>query len=470
MELQNNLSERKKFIGRENYIDEMNNRLKSEKCQIIVLCAFGGTGKTTLANEYGHRMLTNMKDMNYCVRWFRAENLNKLEDDWRQLATLLNIDTANMKRINLIDRVNNELNKLENNFLFILDNVETYEEIVDFIKCLPKKNTKILITTRNTQLMDNDRDDVSIINIDSFSLDEANVYLSENMKNVDTLLKSRLIDLIRFEDKILPLKLNLMVKYLEQRLVHSPNTPLEQILAELDEKHDESPSKQLTQHLFKSLTVKAKRVLAYLSIFDPELIDLRYVGELDENVEESMLYLLASGLVELNLENGFVRLHRLVRFEMDNFRENNKNEFDAEKEMINKILDVLISVAIDIDRNVISSKNNSESYTIEKHYIQIKSFCSREIDDMKDCDRKKLAKLRNKLGLFYLFYEINYERANVCLEQEANILCELYENDDEDKARCFLFLGISYSYLGDEAKAIEYKEKSLQMHERIFNG
>ena len=204
-------------------------------------------------------MLEERQEKDYCIRWFRAETPDKLEDDWRQFASLLNIDTTNIKRINLIDTVNNELKKLANQFFLILDNVEKYEDIIEFVKRLPN-NVKVLITTRNSQLFD----DIDSIKLELFDLDEAKLYLSENLKrfkNLSDSQKSSIIELIQIDGQILPLKLSSTVKYIESKFTSN----LEKILEEMRKNSD--PTKEVNSYLFKDLTSKILRILVNCSFF-----------------------------------------------------------------------------------------------------------------------------------------------------------------------------------------------------------
>ena len=44
-----------RFVGREQYLKDIELAFASENKKIIVLSSFPGTGKTTLANEFGYR-------------------------------------------------------------------------------------------------------------------------------------------------------------------------------------------------------------------------------------------------------------------------------------------------------------------------------------------------------------------------------------------------------------------------------
>ena len=71
------------FIGRQKYLDQINSAFTIESKQVIILSSFAGTGKSSIANEIGHRL--NEKYLNQFVYWIRSDEHN-LEEEFRKLA------------------------------------------------------------------------------------------------------------------------------------------------------------------------------------------------------------------------------------------------------------------------------------------------------------------------------------------------------------------------------------------------
>ena len=135
----------KAFVGREEFLNKINHLFSSK--QLIAIIAFGGTGKSTLALEFCHR-LNESKHNTAVIRWLNAASSDQFEEDFKKLAELLNIDIENAKLDFIIRKVYSKLEELNKNFLFVFDNVEGYDDIKEFIRVLPS-NLKILMTTRD---------------------------------------------------------------------------------------------------------------------------------------------------------------------------------------------------------------------------------------------------------------------------------------------------------------------------------
>ena len=149
------LEKRIEFIGRENFIEKIKKKISEKSTRTVVLHSFGGMGKSSLANEYGHRIKD--KDNGYIVRWILADKIDNFEIAIRQLARLFNvekIEAIESLKI-LIDCLNAKIVDFNGNFIFILDNVDNYESIrsfMDGINNLPINKVKLL-TLRKTQII-----------------------------------------------------------------------------------------------------------------------------------------------------------------------------------------------------------------------------------------------------------------------------------------------------------------------------
>jgi hypothetical protein len=121
------------FIGRTQILEKI--RVEMESKQIVVLAAYGGTGKSTLANEYGYRNSMNTGNNDRVSILVHCETRDNVYDGLKTIATLLKIDISNKEIAEkLAFYVRSELNRLDQSFWFILDNVEKYEDIDAFLK------------------------------------------------------------------------------------------------------------------------------------------------------------------------------------------------------------------------------------------------------------------------------------------------------------------------------------------------
>jgi hypothetical protein len=189
----NNLAKRNaRFIERDdNVIYKMGQLLESHKC----LCVYGemGIGKQELAIEFGWRVHAD-----YCVRVFHFDTI---ESDFRQFAQILGAQVNANSTTDLDENVAFRLRKLNNRkFLFIILNVLDFKDIEVYVnRFISLTNVKLLLTTPhekkllNTHYIDNDQ-----IELNWFSLNEANEYLRrfyERSPQLDKSQKRKLFEL-----------------------------------------------------------------------------------------------------------------------------------------------------------------------------------------------------------------------------------------------------------------------------------
>ena len=221
IQIPNELFERIDFIGREKELENLRSKMDKSSTHIIVLSGFAGTGKSCLVNEYGHQIKGN----EYIVRWINADTYDNYELSFRQLARLFLIPNVEELQLNeLIDHIISRIQSIEKKFLFILDNVEEYE-LIKYLRVkssdLSKSLVKLMITTRYKNIIKNINQEF-ILELDAFNLDEANIYLKKHLTIAEQLSetqKNKLIELVQFEQKILPKKLELTVLYINENLI-----------------------------------------------------------------------------------------------------------------------------------------------------------------------------------------------------------------------------------------------------------
>ena len=130
------LNRKQNFIGREEYLEQIETSFNKENKQIVILSSFPGAGKSSIANEMGHRL--NDNSLNQLVYWMRSDD-NNLEYEFRQFAFNLKAITEDDKVKMTIEDVINQigfrlrLNHMSENFLFILDNCDSIVNTKKFL-------------------------------------------------------------------------------------------------------------------------------------------------------------------------------------------------------------------------------------------------------------------------------------------------------------------------------------------------
>ena len=96
---------------------------------------------------YCHRLVSN--DADYNIRWFKSNSGEVLEIEYKKLSKLLDINVIGEDLDFVIERTTMKLKQFNKDILFVLDNVESYDDIGKYINIKLPKNVIILITTRD---------------------------------------------------------------------------------------------------------------------------------------------------------------------------------------------------------------------------------------------------------------------------------------------------------------------------------
>jgi DNA-binding CsgD family transcriptional regulator/tetratricopeptide (TPR) repeat protein len=120
---------------------------------LIAITGFPGTGKTILAEDYSDLYINNINHSNK-IRWFiRAENENIINEDYKKLATQLEIKfNSETPIIEVIKRVNTKLQEFAN-FIIIFDDVKSYDNIVKFIPTNKEIKGNIVVTSKYSNII-----------------------------------------------------------------------------------------------------------------------------------------------------------------------------------------------------------------------------------------------------------------------------------------------------------------------------
>ena len=219
-------------------------------------------------------------------------------------------------KVDIANRVQAKLHNYPNQFILILDNIDTYSQMVqDVIESLILAgNIRFLITTRDPALIPG----IESIKINSFTLDESREYINNfvkinNFKKFTEIQMKKFIGCIMFENQVLPLKLRLTTSFLNENI--KKNKGLDELLEVIN---NESNQNDIGEYLFKDLETNSMIYLIYCSYLNPDSIDLGLLNKLFD-IENpgnfsSQENLKNRSLIEVDYkETNSVRIHRLVQ-------------------------------------------------------------------------------------------------------------------------------------------------------------
>jgi tetratricopeptide (TPR) repeat protein len=478
------------FIGRIRILEQIREEMKTK--QIVVLAAFGGTGKSTLANEFGYRYAENTDSHDDRVPiLLHCETRDKVYDDLKKIATLLDIDISNKEIAEkLVFHVRAKLTKLDQSFLFILDNVEKYEDIEAFLKefgQFKSDKCKFLMTTRDKNILENKSfkdDQKSTLTIDSFNLDEAREYVHKylgKIKHLSDEEREKVISVAKYEHKILPLKLKLTVNYINDNLVDYEC--LNDCVKFIRTQSSARKEVEVESYLFKALSkTKSLSILAYCAYLDADTISLSLIRDLFKPLKEALNKLSSLGMLDKDNDKSKMTMHRIVQVEMRSFIRN--NPFDLlehskdEWTILNNLIKHLNSNLTIIDCSV-TNDGSELSEKINLEYAQVKAIVdfidlkSKE-ENLKEKFRLNVdyLRLKDKLGNYYVYFDVsNASKALDLFMFVKNSFEEIFnKNDNEDLARSFSNLGRIYNYLSKYEESLKWYNKCFEMSKRLYNN
>jgi hypothetical protein len=461
------LPERKnKFVCREHLLEIIDDLFKEN--QLISICGFAGIGKSTLALEYGHRSTHKLN-----VRWMNADLAQKFELDFRDLASSLQIQTSNINIKEIKTQVYTKLKNLDSGLLFILDNLQNYDDISkNYLSDLPQ-NSKCLLTTRD-QLRNHK---LAKIELEPFSLVEAKDYVSKNLETKPT--DDEINKIISFSStqnqnggEILPIKIEIIAAYINS--YKNQDNTIDELLNKIA--INEYHHNKVEYSLFLQIQIDfpiAYLILQYCSYLDPSFVSKSLIdhllrcrkGRLIINNELNLDKLLKLSLLAKTSKDkkiGF-RIHRLVQEEIRVCTQRNENDdaFYKNESLLCDIIECLNKLFDNVDENPTSWKAN------EEYYLQSLTIFKRE-SDLPRQNRdvfEKFIHITNKLAS----YEEN-AIFNLWKSMEFNLkvseMCQSLYNPAIKHplmAASLNLIGVKHLKLDNYTLALEYIQKAHEI-------
>lgn len=324
------------FIGRKHVLEEIENIFLNETKQIIVLYSFAGTGKSTVASEFGYRFKAINK--NYYSYWMKSDE-NNLYTEYAKLAEQMKIEKdASQNSESLIRKLNTKLHHLDEEIkiLFILDNCDKYEDIGSYIKNL-QRNTLVLITTRDSSFREHLREENShIIYLQPFSQEECIEFMKKNLDNKENEMQDKQVSKFNEEDliELLPLigfsnRPYVLNKFAALIKLKTESKSLKTLINEYkDEKVNDFRKIIQEDELFDLLVTKEPsswKILKYSSFLDPDFIPIEIFTEMlnvnEEELADSIDLLKRISIVNKEEAEHFVglKLHRALQDEIQQY-------------------------------------------------------------------------------------------------------------------------------------------------------
>jgi tetratricopeptide (TPR) repeat protein len=457
-----------------------NNENKETK-KLVILYGTPGIGKTSNAIECAYKLIN---DEQWVVHWFDTDSKEKLSNGLRKLYESYNnsqkscsVDdnSSNITFDFLIAYFKTKFNslKLKKKFLLIFDNlieiVDEEEEWLNYAiaELLMPENVHILITCRNSHVLDAFNLDLLKFEVNYLSQHQAREYFYKNLKRKATSYSEQeteaLLEKYFFKHtQILPYDLNLLVSVLNENDMWE--------VSDLDEL---SEDEQLAERIFKRLyeqSISKKSPIAWLALEYMCLLDL-------DQIPVSLL---------MKLLDSFDR--RLFQLEVLNVLKRNSLILDISKIDGKQICLRIHRRTQDLIKKCLGVSSQKEN--IEKRLIKILSdefprvsmkpseewkrakllinhvLCMSESEFLRN-DKECFLRLNEKIAYFYFYCLGDYGKSLAHFTKDKEIR-ENSMHSNEDLAKSYSNLGSMYSYFGSYEQAKEYHMRALDIYEKIY--
>ena len=473
------LNRNKEFIGRKEYLDQIEEAFTKENKQIIILSSFQGTGKSSIANEIAHRF--NKRSFNQFVYWMRSDEDN-LDEEFRQFALDLEVITEDeklkMSTEKIVDKIARKIKPridLREEFLFIFDNCSSIEKTKEYFNLIIQDssltNVKFLITTTVGSPFED--------------LQSIMGYIEKRSKNIEVkpLNKEESIDFIKFnlkdamkEDNKLnelinsldiqderPVTLIKLIALIKLKLKSTDD--LSNLIEEL--KLNKRPLYAFDTELFENLIAKeekAWKILKQSSFLDPELSPSNIYIELFE-IDVDEFYDAVDVLIKLSLitkeddemEYG-IRIHRTLQNEAKKFLElKYENEYEE-----------ILEKQIERIKIILENKIETNQWNKLKYYNNFKQIVDNNLNKKKLDDNNK-PEICKKFAQYSIDTNLRIENSLVYFSKSIEIERNIFGTD---KHPLIVFtlnnIGLVYDKLGRYEEALKNYSKSLELNRKLF--
>jgi len=473
-------SRNRNFIGREKELYEMKEKLKGnprERFSQLVLVGGGGMGKSSLALEYLHLHHPN----HTFARWIPSDK--KVAEELKEVGMSLGMVEQNTSPEEAAKMVLKHLNTKLSGWLLVYDNVESAEQIKDYLPD-PRNSARghLIITTRDQSLPKDPFFDPSFSSSSSSSV----IHLAPltSSEGVEVLLhywqaddsnkkpkleESEIAVARKISEELgdLPLALTQAGSFMKQKDL-KPSTYLDMLRKERKElmktqnrprdypfsvvttwkmsveKIKESSPESL-RILFRSLFLHPDDIPQIVLSWEKEgsMGRLQWIKRIDPLLRYSLLS---------ETKPGYFSIHRLTQYTLRD--ELSEEEREAAMDQVGLTLE----------------SEWKYDHTLPSSWPSSKELIS-HLEEYFSHERKNVRKARLLYGAAYYhsFLDVNLSKAERFLILSLELNQELNgQSDHADTAMCLFGLGRVYYLQQSLSRALDYHTRSLEMRKNIF--
>lgn len=455
--------------GRVNYFIE---RVESSQIEeylkeknIAFVSGLGGVGKSGLVTEYCYHQLNQGKS----IRWFEADSVEKLEQQFRKFAEVLEISTDSRTPQDIKEDLVKRLIKVKDKeFIFIFNDIDdkgVWLIVKDYIAGLPN-NFKFILTTRDSNLAQ----EHNHINLNEFTKEQARSYLGEALKR-RKITEEEVENIIKVVS-LLPYRLNKVVGYLQEEKLVSVTQYLEKyrgVRATNKANYGIEPESEL---LFRNLNEKCKggvEILKYVMYLEPSSIPVELLKRLysrnEENFSKDLSTLGALSLIEVMPRGDDIKIHKISQNESSMYLQGIYSDNDTWKE------EVFLKVVLGIITNFpIVSNVPDNTWDQARYYISHIKELLKHVEQF-NTPLDVLTAINSRLGHYYLNIEIDYRVSAEYFKKALITQKIIYENTNHfDIAITLNNIGANYMRVGNYQEALEYLEEALTIQKMLHGN
>ncbi|WP_161634611.1 tetratricopeptide repeat protein [Rickettsia tamurae] len=450
------------------------------KINIAVLLGVGGSGKSTIAKQYG-------KDQKSKIVWLlNAETKQNLiisfenlayalcdnNMDRQELRNILNIKDIRKQEAQLIFFTQKQL-KQAGTWLLIFDNVTSLQDMVNFFPFSADSwgSGALIITTRNSNITNNELIDAdNVIRVGEISRAEKLELFKKITKKSASLNKISQDKIEEFLDQIpsFPLDVSLAANYL-----NFTKTSLTEYVSDIQLSHNSfnelqsailEEVQQYSSTRYNIISVALQDILNKNAAFK-ELMFL--ISMLDsQDIPKDLLYLTKDQYTS----NHFIKDLSKNSLIADIYNhEQSLNNISIHRSTQNNILIEMLRLLSENQRHeyIANIIKNIQAYVLKKVDLEditnLKNLirhCEALLNRENMISPSDITSLKTDLGLIYYYLGRDAEAREI-LEQDLSKI-----NKDQELAIIYTHLGAIYRKLGqDYNQAISYLEKALKLYD-----
>ena len=454
------------YIEREDsVIEKIKSKLIDNDFSICAITGFGGVGKTRIMSEYAREIEKTYTK----VFWLNALSAEVVREEIRKFIVQFNKFPIKEYDKEKIETSFIEWTKNNDNYLFLLDNVEHYDDIKLFFKdanFTQKGKRHIILTSRP----ENELPNIQPIELDSFTPYESLRFLELYAQQTTDNFAEEIAKLLDG----LPLALEQVAAYIRE--TNKPDNKYSykeyfeelggsDIIATLEKgrlSHTESVAATYNISIQRIKTKAAKELLNLCAFFAPDnihsqwFIDAKDVlsEELQKNIltnfEEIKKDLKAYSLVRIDNEDR-ISLHRLLQ---EIIIKTIKHE---QGKWVDDCVKIMIALKI-TDFDTSKARNDFSAMTL--HMESLFKHCKKETEDI------------SNLYHFYMFGLDKQKKHIEALKYEDKTLelrNNVYGKNEKETASTYNLVGVIYYNHGKYDKAFPYLDKALEIRKEIYN-